>query len=119
MHWSNLAIVTLLVGMAAVLMFENFEMVTVSLLDFKVRLPMPVLITGIYAAGAVTGGSLVVFARRSYDGRVRRTRSRELVRKLGLSSWQSGAGSSLPGVHTHGCSGSVWEVEERRRDPQP
>lgn len=68
MRWVHLAIVVLLAAAAAAFAFQNLEMVTMSFLGFSARVPLALLAVGIYAAGAVTGGSLLALARRSYEG---------------------------------------------------
>lgn len=68
MRWIHLAIVVLLGAAAVIFAFQNLELVTMSFLGFSARVPLALLAAGIYAAGAVTGGSLLALARRSYEG---------------------------------------------------
>jgi len=63
-----LAIVVLLASAAIVFAFQNLEIVTMSFLGFSARVPLALLAAAIYVAGAVTGGSLLALARRSYEG---------------------------------------------------
>ena len=68
MRLVHLAIVVLLAAAAVVFVFQNLELVTMSFLGFSARVPLALLAAGIYAAGAVTGGSLLALVRRSYAG---------------------------------------------------
>lgn len=68
MRWVHLGVVVFLAAAAVVFAFQNLKMVTMSFLGFSARVPLALLAAGIYAAGAVTGGSLLALARRSYEG---------------------------------------------------
>jgi len=68
MRWIYLAAIA--VFGVATLMFamQNFDVVTMSFLSFKIRAPLAVVAITVYVLGAVTGGSLFALLRRSYEG---------------------------------------------------
>jgi lipopolysaccharide assembly protein A len=68
MRWIYLAAIA--VFGVATLMFamQNFDVVTMSFLSFKIRAPLAVVAITVYVLGAVTGGSLLALLRRSYEG---------------------------------------------------
>jgi uncharacterized integral membrane protein len=61
--------VILLFGAATIIFaLQNLEIVTMSFLGANVRVPLALLVTIVYLAGAVSGGSLFALLRRSYEG---------------------------------------------------
>jgi lipopolysaccharide assembly protein A len=68
MRWIYLAAIA--VFGVATLMFamQNFDVVTMSFLSFKIRAPLALVAITVYVLGAVTGGSLFALLRRSYEG---------------------------------------------------
>jgi uncharacterized integral membrane protein len=68
MRWIYLAAIA--VFGVATLMFamQNFDVVTMSFLSFKIRAPLAVVAITVYVLGAVTGGSLLALLRQSYEG---------------------------------------------------
>ena len=68
MRWLHLTVIILFAAAAAVFVFTNREVVTMSFLGFSFRAPFSILIAVAYAIGAATGGSLFALLRRSYKG---------------------------------------------------
>ena len=67
MRWFYLAVIVLVVVATLVFALQNFEIVTMSFLSFKVRAPLAVATIVVYVLGAATGGSLLALLRRSYN----------------------------------------------------
>ena len=67
MRWMYLTIIVLFAAAVVVFAFQNFEVVTVSFLGFSIRIRMAILVFLVYVLGAVTGGTLFVLLRRSYE----------------------------------------------------
>jgi lipopolysaccharide assembly protein A len=68
MRWLYLAVIILFVAATAIFAAQNLEIVTISFLNFNIRLPLALLVTIAYVLGAATGGSLFALLRRSYQG---------------------------------------------------
>jgi uncharacterized integral membrane protein len=68
MRWIYLAVMLLFAAATCIFALQNFEVTTVAFLNLKLRAPLALLIVVIYLLGAVTGGSLLAFLRRSYQG---------------------------------------------------
>jgi lipopolysaccharide assembly protein A len=68
MRWIHVAIIVLFVLATLIFALQNFEVVTMSLLHFEVRVPLALLTIVVYLLGAITGGSLFALLRRSYRG---------------------------------------------------
>jgi uncharacterized integral membrane protein len=73
MRWIYLAAITLFALTTLIFAIQNFDVVTMSFLSFKVRAPLAVLTIVAYLLGAATGGSLLALLRRSYEGSKRGT----------------------------------------------
>ena len=67
MRWIYLAVVVLFAIATLIFALQNLDVVTVSFLSFEMRLPLAVLTIIVYVLGALTGGSLLAFLRRSYE----------------------------------------------------
>ncbi len=67
MRWMYLTIIVLFAAAVVVFAFQNFAVVTVSFLGFSIRIRMAILVFLVYVLGAVTGGTLFVLLRRSYE----------------------------------------------------
>ncbi len=65
MRWIHLTIIILFAAAALLFALQNLAVVTVSFLRFSVQAPLAILTAIIYLLGAVTGGSLLAFLRRS------------------------------------------------------
>ena len=68
MRWFYLAVIVLFAVATLVFALQNFEIVTISFLSFKVHAPLAVVTLVVYVLGAATGGSLQALLRRSYKG---------------------------------------------------
>jgi len=68
MRWIYLAFIILFAVATLVFALQNLEAVTMSFLGFKVRSPLALMTIVVYLLGAATGGSLLAFLRRSYEG---------------------------------------------------
>jgi uncharacterized integral membrane protein len=62
-----LTIIALFAAAVVVFAFQNFEVVTVSFLGFSIRIRMAMLVFLVYVLGAVTGGTLFMLLRRTYE----------------------------------------------------
>jgi lipopolysaccharide assembly protein A len=58
MRWFYFAVILLFAVATLIFSLQNFEIVTMSFLRFKVRAPLAVLTIVVYVFGAATGGSL-------------------------------------------------------------
>ena len=67
MRWMYLTIIALFAAAVVVFAFQNFAVVTVSFLGFSIRIRMAILVFLVYVLGAVTGGTLFVLLRRTYE----------------------------------------------------
>jgi uncharacterized integral membrane protein len=67
MRWFHLGVIILIATATIVFASQNLEIVTVSFLRFSARIPLAMLIAAVYLLGTVTGGSLLVFLRRSVE----------------------------------------------------
>ncbi|HEY1943066.1 MAG TPA: hypothetical protein VGH40_13175 [Roseiarcus sp.] len=72
----SICLVVIILFVVATLIFavQNLEVVTMSFLGFNVRAPLALLAIVVYLLGAATGGSLLEFLRRSYEGSKRSMR---------------------------------------------
>jgi len=67
MRWFYLAVIVLFAVATLVFALQNFEIVTISFLSFKVHAPLAVVTLVVYVLGAATGGSLLTLLQRSYE----------------------------------------------------
>lgn len=58
MRWFHIAVIAILALITLILIVQNFEMVTFSLLNLSMTVPLALLIAIVYIMGAATGGSL-------------------------------------------------------------
>lgn len=65
MRWIYLAIVVVFVAALIVFVFQNTERVSVSFLTWAIDWPLAFCVIVVYVLGALTGGSLYAFLRRS------------------------------------------------------
>jgi uncharacterized integral membrane protein len=63
-----MAVICLFVAILVVFAFQNLHIVTMTFLSFSARIPLAALAAGVYALGAVTGGSLLALLRHSIEG---------------------------------------------------
>jgi lipopolysaccharide assembly protein A len=68
MRWVHLTVIVLFAAFIAIFALQNLKIVPISFLGFGLSVPIAVLVVGVYALGAVTGGSLIAMLRRSYEG---------------------------------------------------
>jgi putative membrane protein len=68
MRWIYLAVIIVFAVATIIFAVQNLEVVTVSFIGFEVRAPLALLTIVVYLIGAATGGSLLAFLRRSYEG---------------------------------------------------
>jgi uncharacterized integral membrane protein len=68
MRWIYLAIIVVFVAAMIIFAVQNLETVTITFFKINVSLPLALLTIIVYLLGAVTGGSLFAFLRRSYQG---------------------------------------------------
>ena len=67
MRWIYTAIVAIFCLAMVVFALQNLEIVTMSFLGIRVRLPLALLAVAIYIAGAITGGGLFALIRQSLE----------------------------------------------------
>jgi putative membrane protein len=67
MRWFHLIIVILFAVVTLIFALQNLEIVTMSFLNFSVRMPVAILTIVVYVLGAVTGGSLYALLRKSIE----------------------------------------------------
>ncbi len=65
MRWFYLTIVILFAAAILIFVLQNFDLVTMAFLGFRVSAPLALLAAVIYALGAISGGSLFALLRRS------------------------------------------------------
>jgi lipopolysaccharide assembly protein A len=68
MRWIYLAVIILFAVATIIFAVQNLEVATMSFLSFTVRAPLALLTIVFYLLGAATGGGLLAFLRRSYEG---------------------------------------------------
>jgi lipopolysaccharide assembly protein A len=68
MRWIYLAAIAVFGVATLTFAMQNFDVVTMSFLSFKIRAPLAVVAITVYVLGAVTGGSLLALLRQSYEG---------------------------------------------------
>jgi lipopolysaccharide assembly protein A len=68
MRWFHLIVVALFAAVTLVFMFQNFQVVSIAFLGFSIRMPLALLVAGIYLLGMVSGGSVLALLRRSIEG---------------------------------------------------
>ena len=68
MRWVHLTVIVLFAAFIVIFALQNLKIIPVSFLGFGLNVPVAVLVVGVYALGAVTGGSLIAMLRRSYEG---------------------------------------------------
>jgi putative membrane protein len=68
LRWIYLAAIMLFALAVLIFALQNFDAVTMSFLNFKVRAPLAVFTIVVYLLGAATGSTLLASLRRSYAG---------------------------------------------------
>jgi putative membrane protein len=68
MRWINLIVVTILIAAMVIFAVQNFQLTTVSFLNFRISAPLAVLMILIYLLGMVTGGSAWALCRWALEG---------------------------------------------------
>ena len=61
-----LVLLALLAGVTAVFALQNLQVITVSFLSWSVRLPIALVVVGVYVLGMASGGGLLAFVRRTW-----------------------------------------------------
>jgi uncharacterized integral membrane protein len=67
MRWFYFTVIVLFAIATLIFALQNFEIVTMSFLSFKVHAPLALVAIVAYVLGAATGGSLLALLRRSYE----------------------------------------------------
>ena len=73
MRWLWLTILVLFAVAMLLFLLQNRDFVTLSFLRVNIRAPFALVVGVAYVVGAVTGGTLLAFLRRSYKGSRRGT----------------------------------------------
>ena len=68
MRWLHLTVIALLVAATVIFAVQNINIVTVSFLNFRISVPLALLIGVIYVLGMATGGSAWALMRWAYEG---------------------------------------------------
>jgi uncharacterized integral membrane protein len=68
MRWFHLSVIAILAAATLIFAIQNLQSVTVAFLNFRLGLPLAVLIAIVYVLGMVTGGSLWAFFRWALEG---------------------------------------------------
>ncbi len=68
MRWVYLTMIIVFAAVTIIFAAQNFQTVTMSLLNFSIQMPLALLVVIIYFLGAITGGSLFALLRRSVEG---------------------------------------------------
>ena len=68
MRWVFLSVIAVLAIVTLIFALQNFQVVTVSFLNFSLRAPLAVLIIAFYLLGMATGGSLWAMIRWAMEG---------------------------------------------------
>jgi putative membrane protein len=68
MRWINATVVAILVAAMLIFAVQNFQLATVSFLNFRISVPLAVLMVIIYLLGMVTGGSAWALCRWAMEG---------------------------------------------------
>ncbi|HXF65176.1 MAG TPA: DUF1049 domain-containing protein [Burkholderiales bacterium] len=71
MRYVCIALIVLFTAMVLLFKFQNLEAVTVSFLSMSASLPVPLLVTGVYVLGMLTGGFVPASVRDLAQGATR------------------------------------------------
>lgn len=72
MRWVYLAIICLFAAAVIIFAAQNLQIVSMSFLGISARVPLALLVVGVYLLGAATGGSLLALLRQSIKGAKKR-----------------------------------------------
>ena len=73
MRWFHIVVICVFAAAVIIFAVQNLQIVTMSFLGFSARVPLALLVAGIYLLGTVTGGSLLSLLRQSIEGAKRPT----------------------------------------------
>jgi uncharacterized integral membrane protein len=65
MRWVYLTVMVLFAAAMLIFAIQNLELVTMSFLEYSIRVPLAILAIIVYVLGAATGGTLFALLRRS------------------------------------------------------
>jgi uncharacterized integral membrane protein len=68
MRWIYLAVIVVFAACTLIFVIQNREIVSIDFLNLGVRAPLAVVIAVFYVLGAVSGGGLYAFLRKSVRG---------------------------------------------------
>jgi len=68
MRWFHIVVICVFAAAVIIFAVQNLQIVTMSFLGFSARVPLALLVAGIYLLGTVTGGSLLSLLRQSIEG---------------------------------------------------
>jgi len=68
MRWFHMTLIAIFVVATLIFAMQNLQSVTVAFLNFRVSVPLAILIALIYLLGMVTGGSLWALIRWALEG---------------------------------------------------
>jgi lipopolysaccharide assembly protein A len=68
MRWFHLSVIAILAAATLVFALQNLQSVTVAFLNFRLSLPLAILVAVVYVLGMATGGSLWSFFRWVLEG---------------------------------------------------
>ena len=67
MRWLYLTVIAVLVAATVIFAVQNINIVTVSFLNFRISVPLALLIGVIYVLGMATGGGALALMRWAYE----------------------------------------------------
>ena len=68
MRWIYLTVIVVFAAGTLIFVIQNRDMVSIDFLNLSVRAPLALVIAAFYVLGAVSGGGLYAFLRRSVRG---------------------------------------------------
>jgi lipopolysaccharide assembly protein A len=68
MRWINAIVVAVLVAAILIFAVQNFQITTVSFLNFRISAPLALLVALVYLLGMITGGSVWALVRWAMEG---------------------------------------------------
>jgi len=68
MRWFHIAVIGVFAAIVIIFAVQNLQTVTMSFLGLSARIPLALMVAGVYLLGAVSGGSLIALLRQSIAG---------------------------------------------------
>ena len=68
MRWFHMALIAVLAAVTLIFALQNLQSVTIAFLNFRLSVPLAILVAVVYVLGMATGGSLWAAFRWALDG---------------------------------------------------